>query len=86
MQKQRDKILKEIKHTESCLNPNDEQNLKVDLKKIKQIANEFLKMEKLNKIMLEQLIEKIEFDKEKNIKIKLTFENTVNEFFLTLKI
>lgn len=56
MQKQRDKILKEIK----------------------QIANEFLKMEKLNKIMLEQLIEKIEFDKEKNIKIKLTFENTVN--------
>ena len=27
--------------------------------------------------MLEQLIEKIEFDKEKNIKIKLTFKNPV---------
>ena len=27
--------------------------------------------------MLEQLIEKIEFDKEKNIRIKLTFEHPV---------
>jgi t-SNARE complex subunit (syntaxin) len=27
--------------------------------------------------MLEQLIEKIDFDKEKNIRIKLTFENPV---------
>lgn len=77
MQKQRDKILKEIKQTEDILNQNNEQNPKVDFEKIKQIANEFLKLEKPNKIMLEQLIEKIEFDKEKNIKIKLTFENLV---------
>ena len=53
-------------------------NQRIDFEKIKQIANEFLKLEKPNKIMLEQLIEKIEFDKEKNIKIKLTFENPVN--------
>ena len=77
MQKQRDKILKEIKQTENTLNKNNEQSPKIDFKKIKQIANEFLKLEKLNKIMLEQLIEKIEFDKEKNIRIKLTFENPV---------
>ncbi len=77
MQKQRDKILKEIKQTENSLNQNNEQSLKVDFKKIKQIADEFLKLEKPNKIMLEQLIKKIEFDKEKNIKIKLTFENPV---------
>ena len=77
MQKQRDKILKEIKQTENTLNQNNEKIPKIDFKKIKQIANEFLKLEKLNKIMLEQLIEKIEFDKEKNIKIKLTFENPV---------
>lgn len=77
MQKQRDKILREIKQTENTLNQNNEKTPKIDLKKIKQIANEFLKLEKLNKIMLEQLIEKIEFDKEKNIRIKLTFENPV---------
>ena len=78
IQKQRDKILKEIKQTEKILNQNNEQTPQIDFKKIKQIANEFLKLEKPNKIMLEQLIEKIEFDKEKNIKIKLTFENPVN--------
>lgn len=77
MQKQRDKILKEIKQTEDTLNQNGEQSPKVDLKKIKQIADEFLKLEKPNKIILEQLIEKIEFDKQKKIKIKLTFENPV---------
>lgn len=78
MQKQRDKILKEIKQTENTLNQNNEKTPKIDLKKIKQIANEFLKLEKPNKIILEQLIEKIEFDKEKNIRIKLTFKNPVN--------
>ena len=77
MQKQRDKILREIKQTENTLNQNNEKTPKIDLKKIKQIANEFLKLEKPNKIILEQLIEKIEFDKEKNIRIKLTFENPV---------
>ena len=77
MQKQRDKILKEIKQTENTLNQNNEKTPKIDFKKIKQIADEFLKLKKPNKIILEQLIEKIEFDKEKNIKIKLTFENPV---------
>lgn len=77
-QKQRDKIIRQIKQTENTLNQNNEQSPKIDFKKIKQIADEFLKLEKHNKIMLEQLIEKIEFDKEKNIKIKLTFENPVN--------
>ena len=74
MQKHRDKILKEIKQTESTLNQNNEKSLKVDFKKIKQIADEFLKLEKPNKIILEQLIEKIEFDKERNIRIKFQFK------------
>jgi len=74
IQKQRDKILKEIKQTEKILNQNNEQTPQIDFKKIKQIANEFLKLEKPNKIMLEQLIEKIEFDKEKNIRIKFLFK------------
>lgn len=77
MQKVRDKILKEIKQTQESLNQNNEQIPKVDYKEIKKIADEFLKLENSNKIILEQLIEKIEFDKEKNIKIKLTFENPI---------
>ena len=79
MQKQRDKILKEIKQTENISNHNNEQSSKIDFQKIKQIADEFLKLEKPNKIILEQLIEKIEFDKQKNIKIKLTFKNPLIE-------
>lgn len=77
MQKQRNKILNEVKQKEITLNQNNEENLQIDFGKIKQIANEFLKLEKSNKIILEQLIEKIEFDKEKNIRIKLTFKNPV---------
>lgn len=74
-QKQRNKILKEIKRTQESLNQNNEQSTKVDYKEIKKIANEFLKLENPNKIILEQLVDKIQFDKEKNIKIKLKFEN-----------
>ena len=57
---------------------NELEKINLSEEEIKQIADEFLKLEKSNKIMLEQLIEKIEFDKEKNIRIKLTFENIVN--------
>ena len=35
-------------------------------------------MENPNKMILEKLVEKIEFDKEKNIKIKLTFQNNIS--------
>lgn len=77
MQKQRDKILKEIKQTQESLNQNNEQSPRVDYKEIKKIADEFLKLESPNKIILEQLVEKIQFDKEKNIKIKLKFENPI---------
>lgn len=79
MQKQRDKILKEIRQTEDTLNQNNEHNPKVDFQKIKQMADEFLKLEKPNKIILEQLIEKIEFNKQKNIKIKLKYNNSFIE-------
>ena len=35
-------------------------------------------MKEPNKMILEKLIKKIEFDKEKNIKIKFTFQNHPN--------
>ena len=62
-----------MKKLEKELEESEQKSLKIDLKKIKQIANEFLKMKSPNKMILEKLVEKIEFDKEKNIKIKLTF-------------
>lgn len=77
-QKERDKILKEIKETEEGLKETNQKSPKINFKEIKQIANEFLKMEKPNKLIFEKLIERIEFNKEKNIKIKFTFRNYPN--------
>ena len=73
-QKERNKILKQIKETETQLEENNKKSPKINFEEIKQIANEFLKMEKPNKMILEKLIERIEFNKEKNIKIKLKFK------------
>ena len=77
-QKERNKIIKEIEKIKKELEENCKQSSKINFEKIKQIAKDFLKMEKQNKTILEQLIKKIEFDKEKNIKIKLTFCNPID--------
>lgn len=77
-QKERNKIIKQIKETEIQLEESNKKSMKINFKEIKQIANEFLKMEKQNKMILEKLIERIEFDKEKNIKIKFIFQNYPN--------
>ena len=74
-QKERNKILKEIKDIEKELEEAHKKSPKINFKDIKQITNEFLKMEKPNKMILEKLIERIQFDKEKNIKIKFRFQN-----------
>ena len=67
-----------MKKLEKELEESEKKSPKIDFKEIKQIANEFLKMENPNKMILEKLVEKIEFDKEKNIKIKLTFQNNIS--------
>ena len=74
-QKERNKILKQIKEIEKELEETNQKSPKINFKEIKQIAKEFLKMEKPNKMILEKLIEKIEFNKEKNIKIKFFFRH-----------
>ena len=74
-QKERNKILKEIKKLKKDLEENQQKSLNINFKEIKQIADEFLKMNEPNKIVLEKLIERIEFDKEKNIKIKFFFRH-----------
>ena len=75
--KERNKILKEIKEIEKELEETNQKSPKINFKEIKQIANKFLKMEKPNRMILEKLIEKIEFDKEKDVKISFVFEKIV---------
>ena len=77
-QKERNKVLKQIKEIKAQLEETNKKNPKINFKEIKQIANEFLKMKESNKMILEKLIERIEFDKEKNIKIKFKFQNYPN--------
>ena len=77
-QKERNKILKEIKKIEEELEEIYQKSPKINFEEIKQITNGFLKMNGPNKLILEKLIERIEFDKEKNIKIKLAFKNYTN--------
>lgn len=76
-QKERNKILKEIEKIQVELEGNNQKTSTVNFEEIKQIANEFLKMEEPNKMVLEKLINKIEFDKEKNIKVKFTFQSQI---------
>ena len=79
-QKERSKILKEIGKIKKELEADNKKSTKINFEEIKQIANEFLKMKEPYKMVLEKLIERIEFDKEKNIKIQLTFRNEIANY------
>ena len=74
-QKERNKILKEIRAIEERIEKTNQKFPNINFKEIKEITKEFLKMERPNKMVLEKLIERIEFDKEKNIKLKYIFKN-----------
>ena len=50
-----------------------------EINKIKKIANEFLSMKNPDREIIKKLVERIEFDKNKNITIKLTFSNPYKE-------
>ena len=73
--KEKYKTLKEIENVKTEIKKSEKNTIKINLEKMKQIAIDFFKMEKLDKMLLEKLVKKIEFDKEKNIKIQLTFQN-----------
>ena len=52
---------------------------KSEINKIKKIANEFFKMENPDSEIIKKLVERVEYDKDKNITIKLTFSNPYEE-------
>ena len=70
-QKEKQIILKQIDDIKKEMLINQEEKIQVDYENI---AREFLNMEIFNKMMLQRLIEKIEFYKDRKIKIKLTFK------------
>ena len=72
---ERNKILKEIEQNKMKLGINNTQDLKIITKDILEIAEKFLQMETVDKLILEKLVERIEFDKNRNVKIKFTFNN-----------
>lgn len=72
-QKEREKIVKEINKIEDEFKKASNMQSKVDLKEIRQIAEDLLNMKEQNKIVLQELIKKIEFDTNKNIKIQFDF-------------
>ena len=77
-QKEKNKIIKEIRVIGEEIEETNKKCPNINFKEIKEITKEFLKIEKPNKRILEKLIERIEFDKERNIKIKFTFQNYTN--------
>lgn len=77
MQKQRNGLLKDMEKTKEQLAQNNNKNSEIDYKQIKRIADDLLGMKQLDKIILEKLIEKIEFDKDRNIRVKLNFQNPI---------
>ena len=72
-QKERNMILDKKKKIIKELDEKEEVISEKNLKDIIKITDEFLKMEQPEKTVFERLIKKIEFDKEKNIKIIFSF-------------
>ena len=69
------KTLKEIEDVVRKIEENKKKTNKINLEEIRKITQRILTIENPNKMILEKLIERIEFDKEENIKIHLTFQN-----------
>lgn len=75
----RKNILKNIEIIKKELEIERQSKPNNTFQKIKNITYKLLKMEQTDKIIYEKLINKIEFDKQRNIKIKFNFKNAYGE-------
>ena len=64
----------ELEKQKENLKTNDKKEQK-EFKEIKKVAQKFLSMENPDRETITRLVKRIEFDKNKNIKIELTFSN-----------
>ncbi len=74
---EKNKISNEIKVFEYEIKKRKEELEKMDMNKILKQAKEILSLKNVTKEMYEKLIEKIEFDSDKNIFIKFKFEKYI---------
>lgn len=75
---EKNKIIKQIQEIELELNQINEQLENVDIEKITKKVKEVLQLDNITKEMYQMLIERIEFDKEKNIYIKFKFAKYID--------
>ncbi len=75
--KSKQKVNIELQKLQDKKSKEEENNTgkKSKISEIKKTVEEFLKMENLDRATIEKLVKRIEFDKEKNITIQLTFSN-----------
>lgn len=73
LQKEKNEIIGEIFKIETEISEMEKGNVTIDYKEIRKLANEILSTENPSKELYSKLIEKIEFDSEKNIIVTLTF-------------
>ena len=73
MIEEKTKILNEIKVLEYEIKKQKEELEKVDINKILKQTEEILSLKNVTKEMYEKLVEKIEFDNDKNIYVKFKF-------------
>lgn len=71
--------IKKIKEIEVNIKQIEEKLNDVDMKKIEKRAKEILSLDNITKDMYQKLIERIEFDKEKNIFIKFKFSRNIEK-------
>lgn len=73
LQKEKNEIMGEIFKAETEILEMEKGNVTIDYKEIRKLANEIIFTENPSKELYSKLIEKIEFDSEKNIIVTLTF-------------
>ncbi len=73
LQKEKNELLCEIHELEMQILAIEKDNTTIDYGRIKKLAQELLSMENPSKQLYSKLIEKIEFDSNKNITVTLTF-------------
>ena len=77
--KEKNKLIKQIQEIKSELNQINEQLENVNMEKITKKVKEALKLDNITKEMYKRLIEKVEFDKDKNIYITFRFSKYIKE-------
>lgn len=73
LQKEKNELMGEIFKTETEILEMEKGNVTIDYKEIRKLANMIISTETPSKELYSKLIEKIEFDSEKNIIVTLTF-------------